>query len=527
MRQPGKHTGIITAALVAAVLTCLLGAGLASAQQAVPESPATSFNETASAVAWTGSGWDAPVDSGSNTLEADERQDAIVAELPPEPPEPQDEPEQPDEPQREPERPNEPQRDSQDEPEPPKEPEQDEPLPEDPAEQPSDPDEDRPKQDSDEGDPVKGPEGQRPGDEGDGDDDEGPVVPPSKDPSPDLPDNPEDPDDPEPEPSDPEPDDPEPQTIIYDDDDGEDDDPVGPPAPSDDDDDTGEGARVPDPDPGQGPGGQEPDPEPDPDEGKYPIITTDLKDGEVIGQDWRTFSVRATDFAGRTLMTDNVRVTVATDGGEPTRLYASGDDGYEIRYRLPVDGANVAVSIRATDAKRRASVLDLTVHRAEEDVAEVVDGSITFSLEAGTVGLGRLLGPMEVEFYEGEQMSSVLVRTLSENGFGAIYKGSVQRSFYLQHVTRAGITDGWEIPNKLMQHLEEVGFTPSDYHEDSLGEFDFTGTSGWMYSVNDVFMSTNMSNYYPADGDEVRIRFTLYRGSDIGGDDGPQWDEEW
>ena len=296
-----------------------------------------------------------------------------------------------------------------------------------------------------------------------------------------------------------------------------DDDPAPDQRPDDIDDDQGD------------PEAQEPDPDPevDPDEGKYPIIWTDLTDGEYIGQDWRTFTVRATDYQGRTIDSSKVRVTAASGGADAARLYATSDDGYEIRYRLPVDAADVLVSIRATDAKDRSTTLTLTVHRSDQDTEAVVDGTITITVEAGTVGLGRLMGPVEVEFYEGEQLPSVLDRALSQGGFGMIYRGSMERSFYLQHITRAGITDGWEIPEALLAHLQDVGYTPTDYHEDSLGEYDFTGTSGWMYSVNDVLMSTNMASYYPADGDEVRLRFTLYRGSDIGGDDGPQWDEEW
>ena len=292
---------------------------------------------------------------------------------------------------------------------------------------------------------------------------------------------------------------------------------VPPEAPADDADDdavAGEDVQLP-PD----------DPEVDPNEGKYPEIWTDLLDNEVIGQDWRTFTVRATDYQGRTLGSKKVRVT-ANDA----RLYATADDGYEIRYRLPVDAADVAVSIRATDAKGRSTILDLTVHRSEEDAEQVVDGTITLSVEAGTVGLGTLLGPMQVDFYEGEQLPSVLGRALGEHGFGMVYKGSLDRGFHLQHITRAGITDGWEIPEALLAHLEEAGYTPSDYHQDSLGEYDFSGTSGWMYSVNDVYLDTGMASYYPADGDEVRVRFTLYRGSDIGGASsggGPVWDEEW
>ena len=38
-----------------------------------------------------------------------------------------------------------------------------------------------------------------------------------------------------------------------------------------------------------------------------------------------------------------------------------------------------------------------------------------------------------------------------------------------------------------------------------------------MYFVNGAQMSSGISTYYPADGDEIRIRFSLYAGADVGG----------
>ena len=66
------------------------------------------------------------------------------------------------------------------------------------------------------------------------------------------------------------------------------------------------------------------------------------------------------------------------------------------------------------------------------------------------------------------------------------------------------------------QKLLDVNCPINDYHYDSLGEFDFTGPSGWMYDVNGVNVGSGISTYYPADGDTVRLRFTLYNGADIG-----------
>ncbi|MFR8222787.1 MAG: DUF4430 domain-containing protein [Blautia faecis] len=41
--------------------------------------------------------------------------------------------------------------------------------------------------------------------------------------------------------------------------------------------------------------------------------------------------------------------------------------------------------------------------------------------------------------------------------------------------------------------------------------------SGWLYSVNGEYMNVGMSSYFPADGDEVRLRFSFIPGADVGG----------
>ena len=66
------------------------------------------------------------------------------------------------------------------------------------------------------------------------------------------------------------------------------------------------------------------------------------------------------------------------------------------------------------------------------------------------------------------------------------------------------------------------------YHENSLGEFDFTQGSGWMYSVNGQYVGRSMSEVFPQDGDVVRLRYTLAYGKDVGlGMDGENYYKEW
>ena len=297
----------------------------------------------------------------------------------------------------------------------------------------------------------------------------------------------------------------DPDTENYDD--GDEGDPVNHPEDGDDDDDQ-EGADKPEED--------------DPNEGKYPIIASDLEDGEVIHQSYRTFFVRVTDYKGRYISASSVVVTVIPAGGSSKKLYSTNDDGYKIGYKLNMEADSYTVTIKATDKKGLSSIATYTVKKGEGGEPEV-EGQITFSLEATTVGLGKLIGPTKVDFYQGEQLTYVLDRALKEHGYSYRYQGDLERGFYLKHVVRSGITDGADIPSDLLEKLEDAGYTPTNYHQDSLGEYDFSGQSGWIYSVNGANMSSGMASFYPADGDEVRLRFSLYKGYDLDGHFGKIW----
>lgn len=90
------------------------------------------------------------------------------------------------------------------------------------------------------------------------------------------------------------------------------------------------------------------------------------------------------------------------------------------------------------------------------------------------------------------------------------------------------------IPEDLAELVEAEAdrFSPDDYNQDSLGEYDFSNGSGWMYSVNGHYPNYGFSDCYLLDGDVMRIRFTLFYGRDIGGSgglggSGSNWHKEW
>lgn len=264
------------------------------------------------------------------------------------------------------------------------------------------------------------------------------------------------------------------------------------------------------------------DPEPAPEENKYPSVATDLENGETINASYRTFFVQASDYHGNVLSSSALEVY-----GNGEKLYSIGTDAQGIvSYRIELeDGANT-VSIKVTDSEGWSTTIpEYTIYKGEDGQQEP-EGTITLSIEAGTVGLGNLLGPEAVEYYQGESMASVLLRVLDENGFDWRNIGEANSGFYLRSIGRSGLTAGAAIPEELLAHLTEVNSQLTEHDNDWLGEFDFTMDSGWLYFVNDEYMNNGMSAYFPADGDVVRLRFSLYAGADVGaGQNGETWGE--
>lgn len=251
----------------------------------------------------------------------------------------------------------------------------------------------------------------------------------------------------------------------------------------------------------------------DPNADNYPKIATDLTDGETVNASYRTFYIQATDHYGNSLGAASLTVT-----GNGERLSCQGEPAQGIlAYRLELtEGANT-IDIKATDEEGYGTTLPtFTLYKGEDQGPEVA-GSITISIEAGTVGLGTILPATSIEYYQGEQLSSVLLRLLQNTGFDWRNNGSATSGFYLKSIGRGGISANAAIPDDLMAHLQEVNCQLSDHDSNWLGEFDFTMDSGWLYSVNGEYMNVGMSAYFPADGDEVRLRFSLYSGADVGG----------
>ena len=138
-------------------------------------------------------------------------------------------------------------------------------------------------------------------------------------------------------------------------------------------------------------------------------------------------------------------------------------------------------------------VYTVTYHQISEgDPA----GSVDVVLDATTIGLG-ILDTGTLDIVEGETAASVLLRFLQERGYEPDYQGSTTMNFYLRRISRGDIAYRANVPEHLWELILRDGITTNDnYDRDSIGEFDYTQGSGWMYSINGtLYEGTGMSGY--------------------------------
>ena len=244
-----------------------------------------------------------------------------------------------------------------------------------------------------------------------------------------------------------------------------------------------------------------------------PEIKTSLKQNEEVSGA-KGFWVKASDYKGRYIGAEGLTVTV-----NGTRLRSSGDSGTRVNYnaRDLKDGTNT-IQITAEDTYGKSRTVVYVIRGDSEKEAEV-EGTILLSVEAHTIGKGYILGPKEVEVLSGQPFPYTLDKLLKENGLDYDSSGTLNSGFYLSRIYKPGITEGWKIPDALLKHAEESGVSveTASLQSGSLGAGDFTKHAGWMYQVNGEVLESGMSGYIPTNGDEVRIRFTLYFGYDLGG----------
>lgn len=258
--------------------------------------------------------------------------------------------------------------------------------------------------------------------------------------------------------------------------------------------------------------------------GDYPpSIVTNL-DGASLDMSSQTFPLtviaRANAEQGAGVIYSN-QIRVTLDGKTVEKSYGDSQPTYELYFDPPQlgDEETHIVRVLAWDGNGNSTmkVYTVTYHQISEgDPA----GSVDVVLDATTIGLG-ILDTGTLDIVEGETAASVLLRFLQERGYEPDYQGSTTMNFYLRRISRGDIAYRANVPEHLWELILRDGITTNDnYDRDSIGEFDYTQGSGWMYSINGtLYEGTGMSGYKVRNGITIYVRFTLSYGKDIGGYD--------
>lgn len=176
-------------------------------------------------------------------------------------------------------------------------------------------------------------------------------------------------------------------------------------------------------------------------------------------------------------------------------------------------------------------VLSVVFISPKEVDAATPKGYVTLSMEKFTLGLGYIIEPVRVPFYEGDNGADIITRVMDDYGYEYDYRGAINdtsgvvgSTFYLAGVKDEDYRDA-EIPQYILDEIKkDDGDLTGREQEGWLGEFDYTYMSGWMYCVNNVFPNYGASSYKPKDGDVIRWQFTVWGyGADIS--DNSQWGE--
>lgn len=258
--------------------------------------------------------------------------------------------------------------------------------------------------------------------------------------------------------------------------------------------------------------------------GDYPpSIVTNL-DGASLDMSSQTFPLTViaranAELGAGVIYSNQIRVTL--DGKTVEKSYGDSQPTYELYFEPPQLGDEETHIIRvlAWDGNGNSTmkVYTVTYHQISEgDPA----GSVDVVLDATTIGLG-ILDTGTLDIVEGETAASVLLRFLQERGYEPDYQESATMNFYLRRISRGDIAYRANVPEHLWELILRDGITTNDnYDRDSIGEFDYTQGSGWMYSINGtLYEGTGMSGYKVRNGITIYVRFTLSYGKDIGGYD--------
>lgn len=184
-----------------------------------------------------------------------------------------------------------------------------------------------------------------------------------------------------------------------------------------------------------------------------------------------------------------------------------------------------------------------------------VEGKASVYIDMTTIGLG-ILGPVSYDILKDEPVSYVVAKAVwgydagepfgtATQSFGwadGKYSGTLDVGFYLRSMSDGSnmgarssyYTGVWSSDREetlagidaqfgagsgmatLWRCIYLNGITRGTDGGYYVGEFDYTGGSGWLYSVNGYYPNDAMTDYELRDGDVLILRYSLAEGWDVG-----------
>ena len=149
------------------------------------------------------------------------------------------------------------------------------------------------------------------------------------------------------------------------------------------------------------------------------------------------------------------------------------------------------------------------------DADEYIEEYVYCSVDASAVSLGEVI-PLEEIAFNGENCAELFINLIESNGLESIYSGSIDEDFYLSAISGIDTSTAY-ISEEFKEILiaNSIDYENAVWEENVLGDFDFTESSGWIYTVNGEIPDVGMNSYIPQVGDEIKLVFTLCYGEDI------------
>lgn len=138
-------------------------------------------------------------------------------------------------------------------------------------------------------------------------------------------------------------------------------------------------------------------------------------------------------------------------------------------------------------------------------------GQLVVVIEKFTLGQGYLVEPQWVNFYQGDSLSHVVSRILGTGKFRTGSHGVDLGEYGKGFSYLSSIYDPNPGPVNPPQPIKEAAFWESHHdrqNPDWLGEFDYTSSSGWMYTAS-VAGSNGLGNNVPHNDEVLRLAFTV------------------